>query len=121
MMKTGNTVFNVKSLDIKNDLESFVPVGALNSIRREVLDELYDKLIKSYHRLNDSDTDSIYEKKTGELSFYDVSKKHLPVFSISNARQLKAFMDAGPLGMIRADIFSDVYRRYSKTNGIFKS
>ena len=109
MMKTGNTVFNVKSLDIKNDLESFVPVGALNSIRREVLDELYYKLIKSYHRLNVSDTDSIYEKKTGEMSFHDVSKEHLPVFSISNARQLKAFMDAGPEGMIRADIFSDVY------------
>ena len=109
MMKTGNTVFNVASLDIKNDLGSFVPVGALNSIRRDVLDELYDKLIKSYHRENNTDTDILYEKKTGELSYAKNKEDHLPVFSISNARQLKAFMDAGPEGMIRSDIFSDVY------------
>ncbi len=46
LLKTGDTDFEVKEIDIVNDGASFMPVSALNALRRDAFDKLYDKLLE---------------------------------------------------------------------------
>ena len=109
MMKTGNTVFAVKNLEIENDCDSFVPVGALNSLRRDGLDDLYNKLISKYHRESHVDIDGLYEKKSGALTTVKNQGVNLPEFRLSDRNQFKAFIDVRPEGTVSVDIFSVIF------------
>ena len=40
LLKTGNTIYNIKSLDIVNDDNIFIPLKSINDLRRDVLDKL---------------------------------------------------------------------------------
>lgn len=48
LSKTGNTVFSVNNIDIKFDSSWFIPSSALSEWRRELIDELSKKRVKSY-------------------------------------------------------------------------
>ncbi|MEG0962730.1 MAG: DUF3656 domain-containing protein [Lachnospiraceae bacterium] len=50
MQKTGNTPFQFESLEIKMESDIFIPVGGLNQLRRQALDELFQKLMTPYQR-----------------------------------------------------------------------
>ncbi len=40
LLKTGNTIYNIKSLNIINDDNIFIPLKSINDLRRDVLDKL---------------------------------------------------------------------------------
>lgn len=55
LLKTGDTDFELKELSIINDGDSFMPVSALNALRRDAFDKLYDKLLEK-HEVADKNT-----------------------------------------------------------------
>lgn len=46
--KTGNTVFNIKEIDIKSKI--FIRISALNELRRSILNALEEKILGSFKR-----------------------------------------------------------------------
>lgn len=50
MRKTGNTPFAFEQLTIEMDEDVFLPVQALNALRREALLALEEKLLQGYRR-----------------------------------------------------------------------
>ena len=50
IMKTGNSDFNIISVDINTDNSSFVPVSSLNELRRQAFETLYERLNSGYKR-----------------------------------------------------------------------
>lgn len=50
MKKTGNTPFEFERLDIELDGELFVPMQDLNKLRRNALERLEEKILRSYRR-----------------------------------------------------------------------
>ncbi len=50
IMKTGNSDFNIASVDINTDNSSFVPVSSLNELRRQAFEKLYERLNSGYKR-----------------------------------------------------------------------
>lgn len=50
MKKTGNTPFQFEDLQLEMDAESFLPVGALNQLRRKGIDTLYEAVLGQYRR-----------------------------------------------------------------------
>lgn len=47
--KTGDTPFEFESLEIEMEEDIFIPMGALNSLRRETLSKLRDEIITGYY------------------------------------------------------------------------
>lgn len=56
MNKMGNTPFEFEDINIDMDDDIFIPVGALNELRREAVDELYNMIKAKYRR--DTETSS---------------------------------------------------------------
>ena len=54
LKKTGNSRFYFENLSIELDDNLFIPLKALNEIRREALDKLEEKILTRYTR-DDSD------------------------------------------------------------------
>ncbi len=50
MRKTGNTEFVFERLDIEMEGEIFLPMQALNELRREAIEELTRRILSGYHR-----------------------------------------------------------------------
>lgn len=50
MQKTGNTPFEFESLTIEMEEDIFIPVGALNRLRRDGLEQLEQKILQKYQR-----------------------------------------------------------------------
>lgn len=56
--KTGNTPFEFESLEIQMDDAIFMPVKALNQLRREALEQLQESLLEKYRRSEPDKTGS---------------------------------------------------------------
>lgn len=50
MNKTGNTPFIFEELSLELDDNVFLPIGQLNALRREALDQLQERLLQDYRR-----------------------------------------------------------------------
>ncbi len=50
LMKTGGSLFDLESLDISIDGNVFVPVSALNDLRRRAFDKLSEELLSEFRR-----------------------------------------------------------------------
>lgn len=48
--KTGNTPFEFETLEIQAEPDIFLPMKALNQLRRDVLEQLSEQLVESYRR-----------------------------------------------------------------------
>lgn len=81
--KLGDTVFNIQHIEIDVDDNVFIPTSEINKARREVTKQLEEKIIKSYHR-----TDNTI-KSVEILSGSNNYKFELSVF-ISDKNQLEA-------------------------------
>ena len=90
--KTGNTPFEFAQLDIQMDDAIFMPVKALNQLRRDALEQLQDTVLESYRRkklvsdvvtpdLCESDEKAVASVKAG-------SQALLMTASIENREQL---------------------------------
>lgn len=62
--KTGNTPFVFEELSIEMDNEVFLPVQAINELRREALDALTCILVEEYRRSAPEHTEAPCERKT---------------------------------------------------------
>lgn len=77
LAKTGGTCFKIESIVIKESVPSYIPVSAVNSLRRKALSMLQEKIKNAYKRIPG---ESYYEAgccegsgmdKNLELYFYD--------------------------------------------------
>ena len=104
MRKTGDSPFSVMHTEIQADANIFMPVSAINSLRRLGLNELEDELIrdKGYNtRLAADELTPVTDRLTGS------DKRSTPVFDISvmTKEQLYPAVDmlSGTAGRIFAD------------------
>ena len=54
MAKTGDTPFEMETITVDMDENIFLPVGALNQLRREAVDQLIESILASYRRNRNS-------------------------------------------------------------------
>lgn len=54
MTKTGDTPFEMETITVDMDENIFLPVGALNQLRREAVDQLIESILASYRRSRNS-------------------------------------------------------------------
>ena len=72
--KTGNSIFEVENIDLDLDDNAFLPISAINELRREALDILEDEILKnSLERKN-------YENKLGKTENNRAEKSLVKVF-----------------------------------------
>lgn len=93
MRKTGNTPFAFEQLLIDMDDDIFMPVQAINQLRREAIEKLEEALLADKRRMKSSMFDNVVEKKA--LDYSGKSKddrKELYVASVENGRQAKAVL-----------------------------
>lgn len=93
MRKTGNTPFAFEQLLIDMDNDIFMPVQAINQLRREAIEKLEEALLADKRRMKSAMFDNVVEKKS--LDYSGKSKgdrKELYVASVENGRQAKAVL-----------------------------
>jgi phosphate starvation-inducible membrane PsiE len=56
MAKTGDTPFEMETITVDMDENVFLPVGVLNQLRREAVDQLIESILASYRRSRNSFT-----------------------------------------------------------------
>ena len=76
MRKTGNTSFEWEHLEIHLEGDLFVPVGALNNLRREALEAIRNALLESWHRPAPSEL-PVKEKTTKEKETPEKTMLHV--------------------------------------------
>lgn len=76
--KTGNSPFRFTSLAVEMDTDAFIPLKEINRLRREALDELYQKLVAPFHRTTDTIAD--FQKSPIATDFHELSvTANLPI------------------------------------------
>lgn len=88
LMKTGNTPFHIENVYFTNYEEGFIPIGAVNTARRALIDKIMEYEQKSYIREFDKILDFNREEKT------DKSMEKLLV-SVGNLEQLNECINLG--------------------------
>ena len=91
LRKTGNTPFEFVNLEIQMDEDVFMPVKALNQLRREALDKLLEQILETYRREKAKDMESISLKKAEQAK--NVLKETFSA-SIEKREQLKAVLQS---------------------------
>lgn len=72
--KTGNTDFSIKDVNINLDDNLFIPIGAINQLRREFLEKVTEVILKKFRReLTKSCGAEILNKGTKEIEQVSVS------------------------------------------------
>lgn len=74
MNKTGNTAFAFEPFEIVMDAHIFLPIQAINELRREALEQLRAKYVKRYRRTTST---------SGQANMKAVSKTMIPQVSMS--------------------------------------
>jgi len=104
MAKTGDTPFVMEEICIVMDESVFLPVGALNQLRREATKKLLDEMLSAYRR-----SDASVEIDTLK-DYADSGKKHMDERSISEPRYSCLIENrAVLLEIVRRDRISRVY------------
>jgi putative protease len=96
--KSGNTIFEVKHIDIKTKVDYFVPVSVMNQWRREILDALLKKRLENYPRT----------KKVRNNKIPQYPQRHIDrSYNVSNSLAEKFYRKAGAGTVERAYEISD--------------
>lgn len=103
--KTGNTPFEFAELEIQMDDSIFMPVKALNQLRREALEQLVEQILASYRRDSIEDNHHLYHNIKRE----DAVRKEVFTTSVENREQLKAVLESRLISEIYLD--SSCYTR----------
>jgi len=90
MQKTGNTPFEFVNLEIETDNASFIPVGEINEKRRQVLSDLEEKMLLSFKRKTNSESEKI--NKTKLIQKEEISNPILSV-SVMDPKQYEVALD----------------------------
>ncbi len=98
LRKTGNTPYVFTDLDIEMDDNCFLPVSALNDLRRRATDKLTEERLGEYRRSTGSDEATCAHEKSGHKEQYKTAGKPLsshgryPDISVMSIEQLDAVM-----------------------------
>lgn len=86
LIKTGNTPFLFQTLDIEMDQDMFFPMQCLNSLRRDALEGLKEKIVSAHFRVCKTDSVSVEETKYSpaeyDLNERDTEQTWSPIFSV---------------------------------------
>ncbi|MCI1931195.1 MAG: DUF3656 domain-containing protein [Clostridia bacterium] len=99
--KTGGTPFKISNLNLKCDKDIYIGISSINKLRREAIEELEKKTIKSYQRK------SITPKNIEIKHEPNVKSKRLNV-QVSNILQFEAAVTNSGLGIIYFDMCDDL-------------
>lgn len=104
MRKTGNTPFVFENLTIDMDDDIFMPVQAINQLRREALEQLEEALLADKRRTYYKAVTHENERKTDicENLKSDMSQE-IYIVSVENRRQAKAALRSAFVNMIYYD------------------
>ena len=105
---TGDTAFEIESLSIDNDGESFVPVSALKKLRRQALEEMTAAVIKEQDRRVDKKAVSMGSGSEKDRAVS--SKEREFIAAVRTEDQLKAVLKSSlPTGVVirNLDMLSD--------------
>jgi len=102
LSKTGDTPFKINEVNFENFEDGFVPMAALNSIRRELTQDIQNYLIGKYKRekittqINYDKKHSLKEAKNN-LELEDRKESNMPetLIYVSNEQQLSAVLEMG--------------------------
>ena len=101
LMKTGDTSFMFKDFTLDMDMDLFVPVGALNQLRRDALNQLMDQILASYRRTMDmvvSEEGAIVTKQK------DKKKETSYIASFEDRQQLKVILAQDFISKVYGDV-----------------
>lgn len=84
LKKSGDTPFEVVNVEVLGDVK-FLPISFINSIRRRILSELYDKRVSLYRKPNAS------VRKIAKLNSKNITYKQ----SVSNSLAEKFYRECG--------------------------
>ena len=104
--KTGNTPFEFETLEIQMDEAIFMPVKALNQLRREALEQLTEQILANYRRKIPDGCENPVSKKDDQEK---ADKKETFSASIENRSQLKPVVESHLIEEIYID--SSCYSR----------
>lgn len=104
MRKTGGTQFVFDRLDIRMDGELFLPMQALNELRREGLARLEESLLSPYRRTEDEAAHfTPDEEGRAVVQKSETDRPAVMAVSVMNAEQLKAAVSAEEIRAIYVD------------------
>lgn len=87
--KTGNSPFQFTSLTVEADADAFIPLKEINRLRREALDELYQKLVAPFHRTTDTTADFREMSVTTDWSMTKQEAEPQRIVRVANQEQLQ--------------------------------
>ena len=105
LKKTGNTPFEFEELEIQMDEAVFMPVKALNQLRREALEQLLEQVLEQYRRNAEECYEDASLKKSGQAQ----GEKDIFSASVEKREQLSPILPKEFVGEIYLD--STCYRR----------
>ncbi|MGV8983744.1 DUF3656 domain-containing U32 family peptidase [Clostridium sp.] len=102
LSKTGDTPFEINEVNFESFEDGFLPMAALNSVRRELTESIQNYIIGKYKRERNSKQINYDKKKSIQVennSIESVAKqdKLIPetIIYVSNEQQLRAVMEMG--------------------------
>lgn len=90
--KTGNNIFEFGSIEFETFEPGFLPISALNKIRRKLLDEIKQYILNK-NRKNNILGREMYKESLLKHNFNEICLPHKIVF-VSTNEQLKAVMES---------------------------
>lgn len=87
LSKTGNTLFDMKEIEVVLDDNVIVPISSLNSIRRNAIQELENKLLDSFKR-----NKNVKLKKQDETNKYKNSEVKVSIL-LNNINEQMAYTE----------------------------
>ena len=98
MRKTGATQFQLDTLEIEIEGSIFLPMQALNELRRDALDRLEEAVLMSYRR-----AESVKKEKNFRVKEFENKKDTLFAVSVQEYEQLKVVLNNEYVSAIYVD------------------
>ncbi|MBZ9635334.1 DUF3656 domain-containing U32 family peptidase [Clostridium sp. FP1] len=102
LSKTGDTPFKINEVNFENFEDGFLPMAALNSVRRELTESIQNYITEKYKRENSGKQINYNKKKSLQVenNFIEASDKKdstIPetLIYVSNEQQLRAVIEMG--------------------------
>ena len=92
--KTGDTPFKINEVNFESFEEGFVPMAALNSLRRELMQDIQNYIINRYKRDQSSIQINYYKMPR---NFREIKDKKIPetLIYVTSEEQLRAVLEMG--------------------------
>lgn len=119
--KTGNTPFFFKKLDITLEDGLFLPMAAINELRRKALEELQNQFVSSYRRTAESkkvdscDLSKIVVQATSEETIYSASMEQREQFAPLLEQPLISVIYADSMAFRREELLSELHKMHEMT------